>query len=33
MTDECLRVGQKAPEFTATAVVDQEFETIKLSDY
>ena len=33
MTDECLRVGQKAPDFTATAVVDQEFETIKLSDY
>ena len=29
----CLRVGQMAPEFTATAVVDQEFETIKLSDY
>jgi peroxiredoxin (alkyl hydroperoxide reductase subunit C) len=29
----CLRVGQTAPEFTATAVVDQEFETIKLSDY
>lgn len=33
MTDECLRVGQEAPDFTATAVVDQEFETIKLSDY
>ncbi|MCL2924269.1 MAG: peroxiredoxin [Trichodesmium sp. MAG_R04] len=33
MADECLRVGQKAPDFTATAVVDQEFETIKLSDY
>ena len=33
MTDECLRVGKKAPDFTATAVVDQEFETIKLSDY
>ena len=29
----CLRVGQDAPEFTATAVVDQEFKTIKLSDY
>ncbi len=29
----CLRVGQAAPEFTATAVVDQEFKTIKLSDY
>lgn len=33
MTDECLRVGHEAPDFTATAVVDQEFETIKLSDY
>ena len=29
----CLRVGQAAPDFTATAVVDQEFTTIKLSDY
>ncbi|MEP0924643.1 peroxiredoxin [Leptolyngbya sp. ST-U4] len=29
----CLRVGQPAPEFTATAVYDQEFKTIKLSDY
>ncbi len=28
-----LRVGQSAPDFTATAVVDQEFKTIKLSDY
>ncbi len=34
MTQEgCLRVGQSAPDFTATAVVDQEFKTIKLSDY
>jgi peroxiredoxin (alkyl hydroperoxide reductase subunit C) len=34
MTQEgCLRVGQQAPEFTATAVVDQEFKTIRLSDY
>ncbi|NEP05731.1 MAG: peroxiredoxin [Okeania sp. SIO2G4] len=33
MTEECLRVGQEAPDFTATGVVDQEFETIKLSDY
>lgn len=34
MTQEgCLRVGQAAPDFTATAVVDQEFKTIKLSDY
>lgn len=29
----CLRVGQTAPDFTATAVVDQEFNSIKLSDY
>ncbi|MBD2461685.1 peroxiredoxin [Oscillatoria sp. FACHB-1407] len=29
----CLRVGQTAPDFTATAVYDQEFKTIKLSDY
>ena len=31
--DGCVRVGQSAPDFTATAVVDQEFKTIKLSDY
>ena len=30
---ECLRVGQAAPDFTATAVVDQEFKDIKLSGY
>jgi peroxiredoxin (alkyl hydroperoxide reductase subunit C) len=29
----CLRVGQLAPDFTATAVVDQDFKSIKLSDY
>jgi peroxiredoxin (alkyl hydroperoxide reductase subunit C) len=29
----CLRVGQPAPDFTATAVVDQQFKTVKLSDY
>ena len=29
----CLRVGQSAPDFMATAVIDQEFKTIKLSDY
>lgn len=29
----CLRVGQSAPEFTATAVLNQEFLNIKLSDY
>ena len=28
-----LRVGQLAPEFTATAVIDQQFKTVKLSDY
>ena len=34
MTDTgCLRVGQKAPDFTATAVVDQEFKEISLSQY
>jgi peroxiredoxin (alkyl hydroperoxide reductase subunit C) len=32
-TEGCLRVGHSAPDFTATAVVDQEFKTIKLSDY
>jgi len=32
-TEGCLRVGQDAPEFTATAVFDQEFKTLKLSDY
>ena len=33
LAEECLRVGQSAPDFMATAVVDQEFKTIKLSDY
>ncbi|MBW3581970.1 MAG: peroxiredoxin [Euryarchaeota archaeon] len=28
-----VQVGQKAPDFEATAVVDQEFKKIKLSDY
>ena len=28
-----LRVGQQAPDFTATAVVDQEFKEITLSQY
>jgi peroxiredoxin (alkyl hydroperoxide reductase subunit C) len=31
--EDCLRVGQPAPDFTATAVYDQEFKTVKLSDY
>ncbi len=30
---DSLRVGQTAPDFNAEAVVDQEFKTIKLSDY
>ena len=29
----CLRVGQMAPDFNATAVVDQEFKEISLSQY
>ncbi|TVQ60042.1 MAG: peroxiredoxin [Spirulina sp. DLM2.Bin59] len=29
----CLRVGQPAPDFTATAVFEQDFKTVKLSDY
>ena len=29
----CLRVGHPAPDFTATAVVDQEFKEISLSQY
>jgi peroxiredoxin (alkyl hydroperoxide reductase subunit C) len=33
MREGCLRVGQLAPDFTATAVVDQDFKIIKLSDY
>ncbi|WP_036478364.1 peroxiredoxin [Myxosarcina sp. GI1] len=33
MSEGCLRVGQQAPEFTATAVFDQEFKIVKLSDY
>ena len=28
-----LRVGQEAPDFTATAVYDQEFKDITLSSY
>ena len=33
LNNRSLRVGQQAPDFTATAVLDQEFKTIKLSDY
>ncbi len=32
-TNECLRVGMQAPDFTATAVFDQEFKDITLSQY
>lgn len=28
-----IQVGQNAPDFTATAVIDQEFKVVKLSDY
>lgn len=33
MDDTCLRVGKKAPDFSATAVYDQEFLPIQLKDY
>nr|YP_010902696.1 2-Cys peroxiredoxin [Hypnea nidulans]WCH54551.1 2-Cys peroxiredoxin [Hypnea nidulans] len=33
MKSEFIRVGQKAPDFCSTAVYDQEFQDIKLSDY
>lgn len=33
MAEGCLQVGQLAPDFTATAVFDQEFKDVKLSDY
>ncbi|WP_320674649.1 peroxiredoxin [Prochlorococcus sp. MIT 1341] len=32
-SNDCLRVGQPAPDFTATAVIDQEFKDISLSKY
>nr|WOA02448.1 thiol-specific antioxidant protein [Gloiopeltis furcata] len=31
--NQCIRVGKKAPDFCATAVYDQEFQKIKLSDF
>lgn len=31
--NNCLQVGQRAPDFTAIAVYDQEFKPVKLSDY
>ena len=33
LATDSLRVGQTAPEFSAEAVVDQEFKPVKLSDY
>ena len=32
-SNECLRVGQQAPDFTATAVFDQDFKEVTLSQY
>ena len=32
-SNECLRVGMQAPDFAATAVVDQEFKDITLSQF
>ena len=32
-SNESLRVGHSAPNFTTTAVIDQEFKEISLSDY
>ena len=32
-TNDCLRVGMQAPDFATTAVVDQEFKDITLSQY
>nr|WCH56342.1 2-Cys peroxiredoxin [Hypnea sp.] len=31
--NNCIRVGQKAPDFFSIAVYDQEFKEIRLSDY
>ena len=31
--NNCLQVGQPAPAFTATAVYDQEFQSVRLADY
>ena len=33
LENNCIQVGQKAPDFSATAVYDQEFVDIKLSNY
>ncbi len=32
-SNDCLRVGQLAPDFNATAVIDQEFKEISLSQF
>jgi peroxiredoxin 2/4 len=31
--ENCLRVGQIAPDFTATAAIDRQFQKVKLSSY
>lgn len=33
LSNNCIKVGNKAPDFSATAVYEQEFKKIKLSDY
>nr|YP_009511689.1 2-Cys peroxiredoxin [Melanthalia intermedia]AXI97566.1 2-Cys peroxiredoxin [Melanthalia intermedia] len=33
LNNNCIKVGQKAPDFSAIAVYDQEFRRISLSDY
>lgn len=33
LNNDCIRVGQKAPDFSAIAVYDQEFKRIALSDF
>lgn len=33
INNNCIKVGNKAPHFSATAVHDQEFKKIELSDY
>ena len=33
INNNCLQVGHPAPDFTATAVYDQEFKLIRLTDY
>nr|YP_009397043.1 2-Cys peroxiredoxin [Spyridia filamentosa]ARW66229.1 2-Cys peroxiredoxin [Spyridia filamentosa] len=33
LNNNCIRVGHKAPNFSATAVYEQEFSQIQLSDY